>query len=121
MYQINLNEDSLAFYPDIYEGSCTLLFHKLDFNFSVFLYENIKNGKGRRPFKSDSLLKALLVKAIKSNKVYRSIEAELRMNPVLAESLGFDPNNTPKDSTLKQLFSKLKIKQLKKNNESINF
>ncbi|MHA1250447.1 MAG: hypothetical protein ACTSRP_10700 [Candidatus Helarchaeota archaeon] len=96
----------MAFYPNIYEGSCTLLFHKLDFNFSVFLNENIKRGKGRRPFKSDSLLKALLVKAIKSNKVYRSIEAEHRMNPALAESLGFDSNNTPNDSILKQFFSK---------------
>jgi len=37
MNQITLNENNLAFYPDIYESSCTLLFHKLDFNFSIFL------------------------------------------------------------------------------------
>ncbi|MHA1233042.1 MAG: transposase [Candidatus Helarchaeota archaeon] len=78
----------------------------------LFLNENIKKGKGRRPFKSVSLLKALLVKTIKSNKVYRSIEAKLRMNPTLGKSLGFDPNNTPSDSILKQFFSKLKISQL---------
>ncbi|MHA1253710.1 MAG: transposase [Candidatus Helarchaeota archaeon] len=114
MNQITLNENNLAFYPDIYEGSCIPLFHKLDFNLSVFLNENIKKERGRRPFKSDSLLKALLVKTIKSNKVYRSIEAKLRMNPTLAESLGFDSNNTPSDSTLKQFFSKLKIRPLKK-------
>ncbi|MHA1252846.1 MAG: hypothetical protein ACTSRP_22860 [Candidatus Helarchaeota archaeon] len=55
-----------------------------------------------------------MVKAIKSNKVYRSIEAELRINSILTENLGFDPNNTPCDSTLKQFFSKLKISHLKK-------
>ena len=70
--------------------------------------ENIKKGKGRRPFKSDSLLKALLIEGIKFNKVYRSIEAKLRMNPTLAESFSFDSNNMPSDSTLKRFFSKLK-------------
>ncbi|MHA1252648.1 MAG: hypothetical protein ACTSRP_21860, partial [Candidatus Helarchaeota archaeon] len=65
-------------------------------------------GKGRRPFKSDSLLKALLIEGIKFNKVYRSIEAKLRMKPALAEFLGFDSNNTPSDYILKRFFSKLK-------------
>jgi len=66
-------------------------------------------------------LKALLVKAIKSNKVYRSIETELRINLILAKIPGFDPNNTSSDSTLKQFFSKLKISQLKKIMSSVIF
>ncbi|MHA1250082.1 MAG: hypothetical protein ACTSRP_08850 [Candidatus Helarchaeota archaeon] len=34
MNPININEIDSAFYPDIYEGSFILLFHKLDFIFS---------------------------------------------------------------------------------------
>jgi len=103
----------LVYNPDIYEGSYLHLFASLHSNFSVFLNEEKKSKKGRKPLDKSALFKALLLKHLMINRSYRSVEAKLRVDTKLAHLLGFDHDRYPSDSALKQLFAILTIKELK--------
>ena len=117
MSSTTIQEKIFDFHPDFYEGSYLDIFTYLNFNFSVLSDQGSTNKIGRPKFPRSALFKALLLKFLALNASYRTIEAILSKNKELAELMGFKENNVPSDSTLRQFFSEISLKELNKINE----
>ena len=110
MNAIEFQENTITYYPDIYESSYILFFSNLDFNFSVYFNEKKATRIGRPRFSNEALFRTLLLNELQKNNTYRSVEAKLRFDTQLFKILGYPYNNTPSDSVLKSFFKKLLLK-----------
>lgn len=107
MASVNIKDLNARWHPDHYEGSYLDIFTHVNFNFLAPFFPTLKKCRGRPPYQRTALFGSLLWQPLMPAGEYRSTEAKLQKHPDMKLQLGFDIEDAPSDSVLRQFFDSL--------------